>query len=63
KKNPPLENGGLNSLIEKRQAPAQGGEAGRSALGALLDRYDIPLSRKVSGTVPPAFLTFADIPT
>jgi hypothetical protein len=43
-KKPAVIAGGLNSLIEKRQAPAQGGEAGSLAQGASLDRYDIPLS-------------------
>ncbi|CAM2167285.1 hypothetical protein PSAC2689_160119 [Paraburkholderia sacchari] len=43
-KKPAANAGGLNSLIEKRQAPAQGGEAGSPAPGASLDRYDIPLS-------------------
>jgi hypothetical protein len=49
----------VNSLIVERQAPAQGGEAGSPAQRASLDRYDIPLSRKVSA-LQKAFICHQD---
>jgi porphobilinogen synthase len=41
-------NGGSNSLIEKRQAPAQGGEAGSCTQRVPLDRYHIPTLPKMT---------------